>query len=136
MNKEFGGKWSCFAGINTTFSGFNIEYEKNTFIWFSFREKHFVVFKPALNPVIDPIINTRLKTNPKIITIDDRMTESMRKTTLEFIKTAIFYFNTTERIAGNVVKNLKTRFGNSWHCGIGEFGTDKDLKSSFAKIRL
>jgi hypothetical protein len=140
MNKEFGGKWSCFTGINTTFAGFNIESEKNTFIWFSFREKHFVVFKQAFDSVIDPIVSAR-KTNANITIIDDRMTESMKKSVLEIIKTSIFYFNTTESIAENVVKNLKSKFGNSWHCVIGEFRIDKELmqkamNSSILSLRV
>jgi hypothetical protein len=48
MNKTFGKSWSCLTGNNVDISGVNVESNENTFIWFSFRGKHFIVFKQPL----------------------------------------------------------------------------------------
>jgi len=45
MNIKFGKGWNCFTGININFSGVNVDSKENTFIWFSFKEKHFIVYK-------------------------------------------------------------------------------------------
>jgi len=45
MNIKFGRVWNCFTGINLNFSEVNVDSKENTFIWFSFKEKHFIVYK-------------------------------------------------------------------------------------------
>jgi len=45
MNTKFGQGWNCLTGINISFTGINVESINNTFIWFSFKEDHFIVFK-------------------------------------------------------------------------------------------
>ncbi len=48
MDKKFDKNWSCLIGNNTDISGINVEPNKNTFIWFSFKSKNFIVFKQPL----------------------------------------------------------------------------------------
>jgi hypothetical protein len=52
MDKKFGNGWICFAGVNGNFSGFDVGSEKNTFIWFSYNENHFIAFKRATDTSI------------------------------------------------------------------------------------
>ncbi len=48
MNKMFGKSWSCLTGNSVNISGVNVELNENIVIWFSFRGKHFIVFKQPL----------------------------------------------------------------------------------------
>jgi hypothetical protein len=48
MNSKYGTSWICFTGINSNFTGVNFNPKAQTFIWFSFKEKHFVVFQQSI----------------------------------------------------------------------------------------
>jgi hypothetical protein len=48
MNEKFGKDWICYTGINANISGLNFNPEENSFIWFSFKEKHFIVFREKI----------------------------------------------------------------------------------------
>ncbi len=72
MNNRFYQGWICFTGINNNFTRINFNPKENTFIWFAFKEKHFIVFEQNVE-VLDfskhttnaPIIHTTEGPQPK-----------------------------------------------------------------------
>ncbi len=48
MNNKYGTSWICLSGINSNFTGVNFNPKAQTFIWFSFKEKNFVVFQQSI----------------------------------------------------------------------------------------
>jgi hypothetical protein len=68
MDRKYGKSWICSIGINTTFSGISIESKENSFIHFSFEEKHFVVFKlPLETSVVNEVNRGFLKIRRNLI---------------------------------------------------------------------
>jgi len=61
MNDKYGKNWNCFAGIDSSFAGISVESKEDSFIWFSIKEKIFLVLKQ----VVEIKITNTLKKCPK-----------------------------------------------------------------------
>jgi hypothetical protein len=122
MGLMYGKSWTCFTGIN-----FNSQ--ENTFIWFSYREKHFIVFKQAIESTnSDPILEAR-KPNAKITVIEEGMAENMKNSVIDIAKQSISSFNDLDSIAKNIVKSLKEKYGLKWFCSVSDGANFKEMIS-------
>jgi hypothetical protein len=52
MNQKYGKSWNCFTGINISFDGINIESKEKTLIWFSYKDRNFIVFESFSDPLV------------------------------------------------------------------------------------
>ncbi len=131
MNDKFGKSQNCFAGINSSFGGICVESKENSFIWFSIKEKHFVIIEQEIEiKTIDRIIDAR-KSDAKAVIIRDEMPDSSKNLVLIMIKNAINKFYDTESISKHMVQIMEERYGYSWICLIGSTGNDeKFLKNT------
>ena len=48
MNNKFGKSWICLSGTNLSSFGLNFESINTYYIWFSFKELHYIVFNSVL----------------------------------------------------------------------------------------
>ncbi len=128
MNQKYGQSWNCLTGTNTSFDGINIESKEKTFIWFSYKDRNFIVFKSFSDPLAEA-----QKSDAKLVIIKDGMSESMKNLTLVMVKQAIIAFSHTEYISEHMVKMLEGKYGYSWFCIIGSTGNDDKITKTFGK---
>jgi hypothetical protein len=128
MNQKYGKSWNCFTGINTSFDGINIESKEKTFIWFTNKDRNFIVFKSLSDPLAEA-----QKSDEKFVIIKDGMSEGMKNWTLVMVKRSIIAFTHTEYISEHMVKMLEGKYGYSWFCIIGSTGNDDNITTTIGK---
>jgi hypothetical protein len=127
MNDKYGKNWNCFAGINSSFDGINVESKEDSFIWFSIKEKNFVVLKQVVEIKITNSLKSAQKNDAKVVIIRDGMPDNMKNWILIMVRTVVDVFNDTESISKHIVQILEGRYDYSWFCLIGSTGNDENF---------
>jgi hypothetical protein len=52
MNIKFGKSWMCFIGLNFNSAAVAFEHQANSLLWFSYKQKHILLFKPMMETTI------------------------------------------------------------------------------------
>jgi hypothetical protein len=133
MNTEYGKQWMCFVGKNFNDSGFEILHQNKSLISFAFKQTQFILFKPHLDTVNDPIIDAR-KDNAKVDIVFFDMEEKTKITVIDIAKIAIKNFNDYQSLSLNITQALQTSLGNEWRVVIvnNRFDGDQQLYTSIS----
>ncbi len=123
MNVKYGGNWFSYIGIYDNNSGFGIEYQKNSFIWFSYKQNHIVLFEPQMNAVNNPIVEAK-KDDAKVTLTYVDVEQKIIIDIINSTKAALKSFNDYRDIGLNISKTLELSTGLEWRVDIDNIGFD------------
>jgi hypothetical protein len=113
MDIKFGKQWFSFVGMDFNNSGFNIDHQKNTFFWFSYKQKHIILFKPQIDVKNNLVFDAR-KDNAKVTVLYNDMEEKLKTAVINTTSIALKNFNTFQDISLNITKTLNSSLGSDW----------------------
>jgi len=114
----------CFVGMSYN-PGFDVEHQKNTLIWFSYKQKPILLFKQQSNAISDQIVEAR-KDNAKVVFVYNDVEEKTKNLILNTTKSMVKICNTTVDLTLNIKKSLSTSLGNEWHVMVSDNGFESD----------
>jgi hypothetical protein len=109
LKQEFRSKWICLIGPLGLISYF--EAISGSTLWFSNENTQIIVFKPLPETQSDYILDAR-KSNPKIIIINNEMTEVMKDMAISMSEIAINAYNDFHTISVNISASFQKLYVN------------------------